>query len=128
MGMGPLNAPGPGFFPAVIGVIFSILSLALFIGSFTQKNQVPGKMFFWREGKNWKKVFFALLSLIFYLIFLNYWGYLITTFLMIFFLLKFVGKRGWTASILTAFLVSLGTYAIFKMGLRVSLPKGLIIP
>ena len=126
IGIGPLNAPGPGFFPTIIGGIFSILSMALFISSFSPKNQVKDKMRFWREEKSWRKVFLSLLSLVFYLIFLGYLGYLITTFLFLFFLMKFVGKRGWALSILTAILVSLGTYAIFKIGLRVSLPKGLI--
>jgi putative tricarboxylic transport membrane protein len=126
MGIGPLNAPGPGFFPTLIGGIFSLLSLALFIGSFSKKSQVREKIHFWREEKSWRKVVLSLGSLVFYLIFLNYLGYIITTFLFIFFLLKFVGKRGWVSSILTAVLVSLGTYAVFKMGLRVSLPKGLI--
>jgi putative tricarboxylic transport membrane protein len=126
MGIGPLNAPGPGFFPTVIGGIFSLLSLALFITASSKKNPIPEQGSFWKEKKSWKKVSLALVSLVFYLIFLNYLGYILTTFLFLLSLLKFVGKRGWVSSILTAIVVSLGSYAIFKIGLGVSLPKGLV--
>jgi putative tricarboxylic transport membrane protein len=126
MGIGPLNAPGPGFFPTVIGGIFSLLSVALFITASSKKNPIPDQGSFWKEKKNWKKVSLALFSLIFYLIFLNYLGYILTTFLFLLSLLKFVGKRRWGSSILTAIVVSLGSYVIFKVGLGVSLPKGLV--
>jgi putative tricarboxylic transport membrane protein len=126
MGMGPLNAPGPGFFPALIGGVFSLLSIALFISAFLTQDQPSERKAFWKEKKSWKKVSLSLLSLVFYLVSLNYLGYLITTFLFILFLLKFVGQRKWGPSILIAILVSWGSYAVFKTGLGVALPKGLI--
>jgi putative tricarboxylic transport membrane protein len=66
------------------------------------------------------------LSLIFYLIALNYLGYILTTAFFILFLLKVVGKKGWMVSIFMAVIVSLSSYALFRMGLGVSLPKGWI--
>lgn len=126
MGIGPLNAPGPGFFPALIGGVFSLLSMALFITTFLAKGQPSEERSFWKEKKSWRKVLLSLLSLVFYLISLDYLGYRITTFLFILFLLKFVGKRRWGSSILIALLVSWASYAVFKTGLGVSLPKGLI--
>jgi len=121
-----LNAPGPGFFPTLIGGIFSLLSLALFVTTLPTKDRLREGGGFWREKGSWRKVLPSLLSLVFYLISLDYLGYRITTFLFILFLLKFVGQRKWGSSILIAILVSGGSYAIFKTGLGVSLPKGLI--
>jgi putative tricarboxylic transport membrane protein len=126
MGIGPLNAPGPGFFPVLVGGVFSLLSMALFMSTFLAKDQLSERRSFWKEKKSCRKVSLSLLSLVFYLISLNYLGYLITTFLFILFLLKFVGQRKWGPSILIAILVSWGSYAIFKTGLGVALPKGLI--
>ena len=126
LGIGPLNAPGPGFFPTLIGGIFSLLSATLLITASLRKNQPQEKSSFWKKEKSWKKVLLSLLSLVFYLISLNFLGYIITTFLFILYLLKFVGKGGWRFSILTAILVSFISYAIFKIGLGVLLPKGLI--
>ena len=99
MGLGPLNAPGAGFFPAVIGGIFSILSLALLIAASLGKNHGRGEGTFLEGEKSWVKVSLALLALVFYLIFLDYLGYILTTVLFMFFLLKFVGKKGWGVSI-----------------------------
>lgn len=126
MGLGPLNAPGAGFFPAVIGGIFSALSVALLITTALGKIRAGEKQRFWKEKKSWVKISRALLSLIFYMIFLEFFGYIITTMIFVFFLLKFVGKKGWMISIVMAVLVSLGSYALFKMALGVSLPRGLI--
>jgi putative tricarboxylic transport membrane protein len=126
MGIGPLDSPGPGFFPTMIGGVFSLLSLALFITASWSENQLPIKVSFWKEEKSWIKVFLSLFSLVFYLIALNYLGYILTTFLFILYLLKIVGKRGWGGSLLIAFIVSLGSFAVFKTALGVLLPRGLI--
>jgi hypothetical protein len=126
MGIGPLDAPGPGFFPAMIGGVFSLLSLALFITTSLSENQLPEKVSFWKEERSWIKVFLSLFSLIFYLIALNYLGYILTTFLFLLYLLRLVGKRGWGVSLLIAVLVSLGSFAVFKTALGVLLPRGLI--
>ena len=126
MGIGPLNAPGPGFFPTLIGGTFSLLSVALFVTTLPTKDRLREGGGFWKEKGSWRKVLASLLSLVFFLISLDYLGYRITTFLFILFLLKFVGQRKWGSSILIAILVSWGSYAIFKTGLGVSLPKGWI--
>jgi hypothetical protein len=126
MGIGPLNAPGPGFFPTLIGGAFSLLSVALFVTTLPTKDRLREGGGFWKEKGSWRKVLASLLSLVFFLISLDYLGYRITTFLFILFLLKFVGQRKWGSSILIAILVSWGSYAIFKTGLGVSLPKGWI--
>lgn len=126
MGIGPLDAPGPGFFPTMIGGVFSLLSLALFITTSLSKNQLAEKGSFWKEQKSWVKVILSLFSLVSYLIALNYLGYILTTFLFILYLLKFVGKKGWGVSLLIAIIVSLGSFAVFKTALRVLLPQGVI--
>ncbi len=125
MGLGPLNAPGPGFFPVVIGGVFSLLSGALFVTA-SRRRGVPEEKSFWRLRGSWVKVLLCLLALVFYMAFLDYLGYLLTTTIFLFFLLKFVGKKGWAASFFIAVAVSLGSYVIFKKGLGVSLPRGWI--
>ena len=125
MGLGPLNAPGPGFFPAVIGAVLSSLSAALLVTA-ARRQRPSEKKSFWKQEGSWMKIFPSLLSLVFYLAFLDYLGYLLTTSLFIFFLLKFVGKKGWGASILMALIVSASSYALFRMGLGVLLPRGFI--
>lgn len=124
--MGPLNTPGPGFFPLVIGGVLSLLSIILLVRTLWADTGPEGKLTFWKEKRSWGKVLFSLLGLIFYLIFLNYLGYLLTTFLFIVYLLKFIGKKGWRTSILIAILIAASSYVLFQIGLGVSLPKGMI--
>jgi putative tricarboxylic transport membrane protein len=124
MGLGPLNAPGPGFFPAVIGGILSSLSAVLFVTASRRKGPSEKTRVF-KKG-SWGKILPCLLSLIFYLAFLDYLGYILTTTLFIFFLLKVVGRKRWGPSILMAVVVSVSSYALFRMGLGVLLPKGFI--
>ena len=124
MGLGPLNAPGAGFFPAVIGGLFSLLSGALFLKAFLKESPDREKKSFWREERSWVRVSLSLCALLFYLFSLNYLGYILTTTLFILFLLKFVGKKGWRISIFMAVVVSLASYALFRIGLGVLLPKG----
>ncbi|HSR11325.1 MAG TPA: tripartite tricarboxylate transporter TctB family protein [Thermodesulfobacteriota bacterium] len=123
MGIGPMNGPGPGFFPAAIGGVLSSLSAVLFVIS-ARKRKASASERFWKAEKSWVKIFICLVSLVFYLAFLDYLGYIVTTTLFIFSLLRFVGKKGWVPSIVMAVVVSFSTYAIFRMGLGVLLPKG----
>ncbi len=124
--MGPINTPGPGFFPLVIGGVLSLLSIILLVRTLWAETGLEGKINFWKEKRSWEKVLSSLLGLIFYLILLNYLGYLLTTFLFIIYLLKFIGKKGWLASTLMAILIAASSYILFQTGLGVSLPKGMI--
>jgi hypothetical protein len=126
MGLGPLNAPGAGFFPVVVGGLFSLLSGALLVKNLAAEKTDGEKANFWREERSWIRISLSLLSLVFFLAALNYLGYILTTALFILFLLKVVGKKGWKISMLIAIAASLGSYALFRMGLGVLLPKGWI--
>ena len=126
LGYGSLSTPGPGFLPSLIGGILSLLSILLFIVNVLAKNRLEGQVSFWKEKSSWRKVLFSFLSLIFYLIFLNYLGYIITTSLFSLYLFKFIGKRGWWVSILVAILASSVSWVIFSVGMEVPLPKGMI--
>jgi putative tricarboxylic transport membrane protein len=126
MGLGPLDAPGSGFFPTMIGGILSALSLALLSATALGKMRAMETQPFWKEPNSWVKVSLVVASLIFYMAFLEYLGYIATTIVFILFLLRFVGKKGWGISLAMALLVSLGSYALFKMALGVYLPRGLM--
>lgn len=125
LGIGQWRAPGPGFLPVVCGGIMSGLSVVLLIMTLSAKSIPLGKMYFWKEKTSWRKVSFSLLSLVLYMILLNYLGYLLTSYLLINYLVKFVGKKGWILSIVVALLVSMISYLVFQVWLEVPLPKGI---
>ena len=61
MGLGPLNAPGPGFFPAVLGGVLSSLSTVLFVTAARRKG-LSEKGRFWKQEGSWRKILPSLLS------------------------------------------------------------------
>ena len=125
LGFGTLSTPGAGFLPIIVGGALFSLSVAL-LASTLIAGLFQERVSFWQEKTSWKKVSFALLSLIFFLVSLNYLGYIITTSLFLIYLLKFIGKRGWSSSIPVGIIASVISYFVFKVLLEVRLPVGII--
>jgi len=65
--------------------------------------------------------FIALLA---YAVGMEYLGFLISTFLFIAFLLKFIEPQRWTVVLFGSILASGVSYCIFELILQVQLPKG----
>jgi hypothetical protein len=57
---------------------------------------------------------------------LEWLGFLFTTFLFVWFLLKIVERRGWGFSVGVAALVAGASYAVFDLWLKAQLPAGLL--
>jgi putative tricarboxylic transport membrane protein len=125
LGFGSLSTPGPGFMPIIVGAALSSLSIIL-VALTLIAGPSQERVTFWQEKTSWRKVLSGLLSLILYLLFLNPMGYLITTSLFLIYLLRFVGKRRWSSSVLVGLLACVASYFVFKVVLEVRLPAGMI--
>ena len=77
------------------------------------------------KGRQWGKIIYILGALSLYAFFLEFLGYLISTFLLMFFLFRAVEKQKWPVVILGSLSTSLLTYGLFKIWLQVQLPVGL---
>ena len=53
-------------------------------------------------------------------------GFMISTFLLIFLLLKTIEAKRWFVATFVGIAASLGTYAMFELWLHVRLPKGIL--
>jgi putative tricarboxylic transport membrane protein len=124
LGFGSLSTPGAGFMPIIVGGALFSLSVAL-LASTMIAGSLQERVSFWQEKTSWRKVVPALLSLVCYLLFLDYLGYITTTSLFLIYLLKFIGKRRWASSILVGIVASIASYFVFKAGLEVRLPAGI---
>jgi putative tricarboxylic transport membrane protein len=121
LGLGSVTEPGPGFIFFWLGLILVMLSLAALAESLRSSDgvvQVTREM-------NWVKIALVLLSLLLYAFFLERVGFVLTTFLLLSFLLGWVEQANWTRSLGIAAVAALGSFAVFELWLKIRLPKGI---
>lgn len=119
---GSFATPGAGFLPFSVGVLMFLLSLILFIQSFSKGEE--GRKTLWAKGGS-GRVLLILLSLVLYGLFLEKLGFILTTFLLMGFLLLAIGKVRKPIVILLSLVSSLGCYGVFQVWLNVQLPRGI---
>jgi putative tricarboxylic transport membrane protein len=121
--MGRIVKPGPGFFPFWLGSSLILIAVALII-QHRRTNPEEAAQGLWK-GRQWKKIIYMLGALLLYAFFLEFLGYLIATFFLMFFLFRSVEKQKWLVVIFGSIISSLTTYLLFKVWLQVQLPMGL---
>jgi putative tricarboxylic transport membrane protein len=119
---GSFANPGAGFLPLLVGVLMFLLSLLLFVQSFSKGE--GGIKTLWAKGGT-GRVLLILVSLVFYGLFLEKLGFIIMTFLLMAFLLLGIGKVRRSLVIFLSLVSSLGCYGVFQLWLNVQLPKGI---
>jgi len=120
--------PSAGFFPFMGGAILIGLSLVEWVSVIVdrkKKDDTSKREQFFPERNSWKRLLLALLSLFAYILSLEYLGFLISTFLLVIFLMKFLEPQKWTTAIAMAFMTSILSYVLFELWLKVQLPKGM---
>ncbi len=122
--MGNIRQPGPGFLPFWVGVILALLSVILWFQAGFRKPAGEPVRFLSGEGK-WPYVAAAGIGLLIYTFLLELLGFIISTFLLLIFLFRVIGKQKWWVGVTGAILVTFFTHLIFKVALKVQLPRGL---
>jgi len=74
---------------------------------------------------NWVKIALVLLSLVLYAFFLERLGFVLTTIVLLTFLLGWIERTNWLRSLCVACAAALGNFAIFELWLKIRLPKGI---
>jgi putative tricarboxylic transport membrane protein len=119
--IGEPGRPGPGFFPFWLALALCPVALALLIrrppgtprpGGVAEERRRPGK------------AALALAASLAYAGALEPVGFLLTTFLFLFFLLRTIESRPWISSVAIAAVTSAASHVVFKVWLAVQLPAG----
>jgi putative tricarboxylic transport membrane protein len=121
LGLGSVTEPGSGFiffWSGLILVILSLMALAESLRSTEEIVQETGEM-------NWVKIALVLLSLVLYAFFLERLGFVVSTFVLLSFLLGLIEGTNWVRSFGLAGAAALGSFAIFELWLKIRLPKGI---
>lgn len=124
-GVGGIRSPGTGFLPFLTGSAICFLSAMVFLSGTRSR----------RRGAKWKNPFakvmwpkplIALAALIVYVLILTPVGFILSTALLIGFLLRAIHPQRWSVVFLGAMLTSLFTYLVFSVWLETQLPAGFI--
>ncbi len=117
------GVPGPGFLPFLTGLALVIVSLFVVIPALRRKEKEVGSAFFPEPG-SLKKLVTAVAALLAFGIALEYVGYVITTFLFMFFVSRIMDAKRWWVTTLLALSTAVLSYLLFVVLLDVQLPAG----
>lgn len=123
MGIGKLNEPGPGLMPFGGGILLGILSLADLILRNARRTKGEEIGF---KGVRWSRLFLIIITLFAFTLLLPILGYLITTFLVMFFLYKGIEPQKWWVALSGAFFSTILTYLLFAVALKSLFPEGIL--
>jgi putative tricarboxylic transport membrane protein len=115
--LGTLHAPGPGFFPFWGGLLLGTLALILLARSLNSRER------FGSGALPWPALLVVLGALLSYLLFLETVGFALVTFFFLLLLFR-LGKTGWINSCAWAVVATSLAYALFRLWLKVQLPRG----
>lgn len=124
--IGNMIRPGPGLLPLVLGIIlifFSLILVGKTWGPFRRTQEVKEVPFYPKPG-GWIKVVYTVSILFFSALLFEKIGYLLTVFLLIFFLMLGAEFKSWKRILLVAFFTAAGVYVVFVLLLKQPLPRG----
>ena len=124
--LGDLAHPGPGLLPFLAGLGLFILSMTVFLrGGISDHGKAKGIKELW-EGTNWSKTVIVAVALLLYALIFCHLGFLLSTILLLIFLLRAIEPVRWFAAVGGAIIASFASFAVFALWLQVQLPRGII--
>jgi hypothetical protein len=125
--VGEMTNPGPGLMPRLLGVVLIGLSAYLFVrgwlGRKAKERKPPGEAECRLETKT---PLWVMLVLVLYAATLNFFGFPLTTFFVVFAAGKIMGLEGWKTPLLLTICVAACAQLLFGFALDVPLPTGAI--
>lgn len=124
--MGKASKPGPGLVPVGIGIFLSFFALLHIVEVFRSSRREFGEK---EEGfpkrEDFYRVMGVILVLVFYLIFLGFLGYILSTIVLVGAVLRLLHMQGWKRIVFLSILTPVCSYYFFNVFLDVPLPQGI---
>ncbi|MEI9475272.1 MAG: tripartite tricarboxylate transporter TctB family protein [Deltaproteobacteria bacterium] len=124
IGLGTPDTPGSGLLSFGAGAGIGILALWLLIQSFRSKkthDEVQGGGTF-----RWGKFLLVCICLFGYALVVNWLGFVLTTFIVVFVLFHLLEPKKWWLGVIEAAAIATGNYLFFVEWLGLSLPRGFL--
>ena len=117
-----VHNPGPGFMPFFLGLSLAFLSiLSFFFPDRRKKNPA-----FWNDWLRGQSTFYMLAGMIAYLLLFRVLGFYIATFLLMVYLIKISGEKGYRRPFFVSLLTMVVTYLLFYKLLFIPFPQGFL--
>ena len=126
LGLGRASDPGSGFILFWTGVIMTALSGALLVQSLVVRAEAAAGMGDAFRGLRWGKVLYVMALMLLYASVVEYFGFILTTGVLLLVLFKTVEPQSWRVAIIGSALTTLGAWAVFVAWLGTQLPVGLL--
>jgi putative tricarboxylic transport membrane protein len=123
IGLGTLDTPGSGMLSFGAGAGMGILALWSLIQSFrsNKTHEVQGDGTF-----RWGKVLLVCICLFVYALAVDWLGFVLTTFVVVFALFHILESKKWWLIVIEAAAIATGNYLLFVKWLGLSLPQGFL--
>jgi len=122
--IGTWQEPGPGFLPFWAGITIAIMSVFLLLNNLKKKG--PVRPSFFPESDSWKRVLATFIALILYNLVFDFFGFALTTFLFVGFLVKFIFPQSWVRTLIVAISAAILARLLFINLLETQLPRGFL--
>ena len=126
LSVGSFQSPGPGLLPFICGALLGILSLIVYLQTRRSRSAKESEKPFWKNKNRVWKVLLTFIVLLTYAIVMESLGFLISTTILIAFLLWAIEPQRWYIVIFGSLLTSLAAYTLFELLLKLPLPQGLL--
>ncbi|MGC8808787.1 MAG: tripartite tricarboxylate transporter TctB family protein [bacterium] len=125
LGLGTFREPGPGLLAFLASIFICLMALVILFQSLVLKRGFLNKLSTLWEGASWHRPLAIGVTLIVYIFILERVGFLLTSLIMLFIILKLVEKLPWTRTIVISLSISVGTFLLFNKILKTTLPRGI---
>ncbi len=127
--LGKWRMPGPGFFPFGAALLFGTISLYMIVKALRaaslKANEVRVDLAS-QERLKWWIIVQVLAGMLAYILLLRWLGFVICTFLLVFFFIRVVARQRWISSLVIASSVAIGSQIVFNVLLNAQIPSGIL--
>jgi putative tricarboxylic transport membrane protein len=119
---GSMDAPGPGIFPLVVGLLFALVSLGVIVDALLAKE--PGAATF-PTGPDLRRLLIISAAFVTYVVLLNVLGFALATAFFVAFYSRLVGSVSWLWSLVAGVGMAAVVWLVFDFLLEVHLPEAI---
>lgn len=121
------GTPGPRFFPWILVISLTVLSVFLYLKGGKQASSDGENQ---NDNSNKREPFFqgfkVFLTILLYVFLVKYLGFMIGTILGLVFVLSLNPESNWKSTLITACLTGVVLHLVFKVLLKIPLPTGVL--